>query len=133
MISRNFAFSVVIAIGLLGCSKKVPECNSVAAVVNKLSEDSKAVKETGDAKLKADAALDEKAMGDLAKLELTVPEVKKFNDDLQKNLKAEAEGLKALAALPGDADPAGMAEPIKKAGEAHNATVAEMNKFSSGS
>ncbi|HEY4117425.1 MAG TPA: hypothetical protein VGM56_06195 [Byssovorax sp.] len=89
---------------LAGCGqKKVTECNAMIRVindgVNSLQKGTKsATDENGVADLKALADAMDKVAGDSAKVELTIPELKKYNTDYQAMAKDVAKTAREMAA-----------------------------------
>src|SRR4051812_20906284 len=127
--------ALLLTLAISGCSKKVPECNSVIDVMNAIGPKIKgADKAAGVAGLKIIHEAEEKAAGDLAKLEITIPEVKKIAGDFQKNLKASAAASKKLmASLEDPAADAAKTEAASKemdaATEAVSKGIDDLNKF----
>jgi hypothetical protein len=95
----------LLAVGASGCGqKKVTECNSLIQVINTgVASLEKGPKLEGDpangvADLKAMADSMDKVAGDAAKVELTIPELKKYSTDYQAMAKEVSKAAREMAA-----------------------------------
>jgi len=117
--------------------KKVTECNSLIKVINtgvqSLEKGSKAADDpSGVVELKAMADAMDKVAGDAAKVELTVPELKKFADDYQKMAKEVAAAAREMATAADEKAPAKVSsaqERMEKAVKEEDPLVDGINKF----
>ncbi len=133
--NRMIAVAVV-ALGLVGCSKKGPECSSVVAAVNpntekvKKATDNKSEKIEDTIKSLNDiAAASESAAADLAKLQLTVPEIQKFSTEYVALCKETAAAAREMAQALATTEAASKAtdkaaKDGKQAGEKHDKACA---------
>jgi hypothetical protein len=105
-----FVFAVL---ALAGCSKKAPECEAMIKVINPAAEKVKAAGGKGERpedhiKAMNDiAAASDGAASGLAKVELTVPELKKISTDYQAMAKSIATAARDLADAVKTSDAAG--------------------------
>lgn len=96
---------VALLVGTPGCGqKKINECNQLIEVINKgvdsLNKASKSNSNdsTGTADYKAMADTMDAVAGDAAKVELSVPELKKFSQDYQSMAKEVAKAAREMVA-----------------------------------
>jgi hypothetical protein len=123
-------------LGATGCQKKANECNQLIEVINKgvdnLNKLSKSADPTSSADFKTMADTMEKLATDASKVELTVPELKKYSGEYQTMVKEAAKAARDLAAAVDAKDPAKMASAntaLDKATKAEEPLVEGINKF----
>lgn len=123
-------------LGVTGCQKKSNECNQLIEVINKgvdnLNKMPKTADPTGAADLKTMADTMEKLATDASKVELTVPELKKFSGEYQTMTKDIAKSARDLAAAADAKDPAKInaaQAALDKATKAEDPLVDSINKF----
>lgn len=125
-------------LGSTACGqKKINECNSLIEVINKgvasLDKGSKGGADpTGTADLKSMADSMDKVAADAAKVELTIPELKKYSADYQAMAKDVAKAARDMAAA---ADAKDLAKintaqgALDKAVKQEDPLVDQINKF----
>jgi hypothetical protein len=125
-----------------GCgTKKITECNNLVNQINAgVASLEKGAKQGGDpndvAGLKAMAEAMDKVAGDTAKVEVSIPELKKFSTDYQGMTKEVAKAFRdmAAAAEAKDMDKINAAQQaLDKAVKQEDPLVENINKFCSGS
>jgi hypothetical protein len=128
----------VLLLGVTACGqKKITECNNLVQVINTgvqgLEKGGKVPSEDGgvtDLKSMADAM--DKVAGDAARVELTVPELKKFSGDYQLMAKDVAKAAREMAAAAQAKDMKKMSDAqaaMEKAVKQEDPLVDSINKF----
>lgn len=130
---------LALLLGTPGCGqKKINECNQLIEVINKgvdsLNKASKANSNdpTGTADYKTMADTMEAVAGDAAKVELTVPELKKLSADYQAMAKEVAKSAREMVAAADSQDFAKVntaKAAVEKAVKEEDPLVDSINKF----
>ena len=125
---------------IMGCGKKIDECNQIIKVINPVVEKVKAATadkkgDEGNKMFTDIATAEDGAAADLAKLTITTPELQKYSKDYQDMSKSIAASSRDLAdALKGD-DDTKRTDALKKftdANEKEGPIVDGLNKFCTG-
>jgi hypothetical protein len=136
---------VIVTLGLVGSggcgTKKITECNNLVNQINAgVASLEKGAKPSGDsndvAGLKSMADAMDKVASDTSKVEVTIPELKKFSSDYQTMTKEVAKAFRdmATAAEAKDMDKINAAQQaLDKAVKQEDPLVDSINKFCSGS
>ena len=130
--------AVALLVGLPGCGqKKINECNQLIEVINKgvdsLAKASRANSDpTGTADYKTMADTMDAVAGDAAKVELSVPELKKLSLDYQTMAKEVAKSAREMVAAADSQDFAKVntaKAAVEKAVKQEDPLVDSINKF----
>lgn len=130
--------AVALLVGIPGCGqKKINECNQLIEVINKgvdsLNKASRVNSDpTGTADYKTMADTMDAVAGDAAKVELTVPELKKLSQDYQTMAKEVAKAAREMVAAADSQDFAKVntaKAAVEKAVKQEDPLVDSINKF----
>lgn len=135
---------VALLFGASACGqKKIAECNSLIEVINKgvqslNNKSAGGADPSGIATYKSMADEMDKVAADVAKIELSTPELKKFSADYQAMAKDVAKAARDLAAVAADKEPdeakkaaklATAQAAVEKAVKAEDPLIDNINKF----